>query len=121
MRLMPNYTRRRGPAARHSLPLRPVLAAAVLGVALAASACNSDRLNVPNYNNFTVPGIGSDPTAPQLAVNGIMYDQRIDRSDFNWETGLFGRESYYYFPTDTRFVTDYLQGTTLSNGQRALD
>src|SRR5262245_46686841 len=81
-------------------------------VALAAgalSACNADRLDVPELNNPTPGSVASDPVvALNLAAGGII--QR-DRNDFGGQitsNGIFGREVLNYTPTDSRNVTGYL-------------
>lgn len=81
-------------------------------VALAAgalSACNADRLKVPELNNPTPGGVSSDPVvALNLAAGGII--QR-DRNDFGGQilsNGIFGREAFNYTPTESRNTTGYL-------------
>ena len=80
------------------------ITAAALG---ALSACSSDRLNVPEYNNPTPEGVASDPVvALNLAAGGIITR---DRADFAIvANGIFGRETFNYTPTESRNTTGYL-------------
>ena len=80
------------------------ITAAALG---ALSACSSDRLNVPEYNNPTPEGVASDPVvALNLAAGGIITRDRADIAVVS--NGIFGREVLNYTPTDSRNVTGYL-------------
>ena len=77
---------------------------------VAAAACNSDRLAIPNYNSPTVAGVATDPNGIQLLVTGIQAGQRGEHAAWISDAGVFGRESYNYFPTDGRTVSNYLIG-----------
>lgn len=107
---------------RLTLPAFRALAAAAAGAALAA--CGVDRLDAPNTNAPTIGGISSDPkTATQVYATGVIQDGRrtlvgLDPG-FNVQVGILGRESYFYFSTDSRFVTDYLGSP--SGGTTKLD
>ena len=80
------------------------ITAAALG---ALSACSSDRLHVPEYNNPTPEGVASDPVvALNLAAGGIITRDRADIAVV--ANGIFGREVLNYTPTDSRNVTGYL-------------
>jgi hypothetical protein len=84
-----------------------------LAVAAAASslaACNHDSLLQPNYNAPTVEGLATDPAGLQLAATGILATERANYAGYIRDVSIFGREGYYYFPTDNRYVTDYLIG-----------
>ncbi len=83
---------------------------------VAAAACNADRLSIPNYNAPTVAGVASDPNGIQLLVTGIQAGQRGGHSGWVSDAGIFARESYNYFPTDARTVSNYLTG--ILNPQR---
>jgi hypothetical protein len=85
---------------------RGVFAAA----ALASLAACSNELTLPNYNNPTVAGLSGDPAGLQLAATGILIRERNNYFGYIRDVSLFGREGYYYFQTDARFVTDYLVG-----------
>jgi hypothetical protein len=81
-------------------------------VALAATAlvaCQND-LTLPNYNDATVAGLASDPAGVQLAATGVLVSERNNYFGYIRDVSVFGREGYYYFATDGRFVTDYLIG-----------
>ncbi len=84
------------------------------GVSVAAAVallagCSND-LTLPNYNTPTVEGLATDPAGLQLTATGIMVTERNNYFGYVRDVGQFGRESYYYFPTDARFVSDYLIG-----------
>jgi hypothetical protein len=83
---------------------------------VAAAACSSDRLSIPNYNSPTVSGVATDPNGVQLLVTGIQAGERGMIGGWISDAGVFGRESYNYFPTDGRTVSNYLIG--ILNPQR---
>src|ERR687884_382020 len=83
-------------------------AGAALALAALLGGCSADQLTVPNYNNPTPASIAADPAAIQYAVNGILGQNRANYSAYISDVGIFGRESYNYFPTDARFVSHYL-------------
>jgi len=83
---------------------------------VAAAACNTDRLAIPNYNSPTVAGVTTDPNGIQLLVTGILAGERGGYAGWVSDAGVFGRESYNYFPTDGRTVSNYLIG--ILNPQR---
>lgn len=93
------------------------------GVLLASlAACNTDRLNIPNYQSPTVASALSDPASvvPLLAA-GVESDDRGQLSGFVGGVGELGRESYNYFPTDGRTTTGWLtadvnNGTSFGGG-----
>jgi len=78
---------------------------------VAAAACNSDRLGIPNYNSPTVTGVASDPNGIQLLVTGIQAGERSSHAGYVLDAGIFAREAYNYFTTDPRYVSNYLTGT----------
>jgi hypothetical protein len=80
-----------------------------LAGAVSLAACQSD-MTLPNYNNPTVTGLASDPAGVQLAATGILVRERNNYFGYIRDVSLFGREGYYYFQTDARYVTDYLVG-----------
>lgn len=114
----PNANMARTSSMRHFLTTG--LTAGVLLAALAA--CNTDRLNVPNYQNPTTASALSDPTAVlPLLASGVLYDDRNQMSGFVGGVGELGRESYNYFPTDGRSTTGWLtadvnNGTSFGGG-----
>ena len=81
----------------------------VLLAALPFAACQND-LTLPNYNAATVEGLSQDPQGLQLAATGVLVSERNNYGGYIRDVSIFGRESYYYFATDGRFVTDYLIG-----------
>lgn len=83
---------------------------------VAAAACSVDRLAIPNYNSPTVAGVATDPNGIQLLVTGIQAGQRGVHAGWVRDAGVFGREAYNYFPTDARYVSNYLIG--ILNPQR---
>lgn len=88
------------------------IAHCALGAAalLIAAACNSDKLNIPNYNNPTADGLTKDPNGIQLSVTGIISDERAMLLGYTRSLATFGREGYNYFSTDARNITNYLNG-----------
>jgi hypothetical protein len=81
---------------------------AVATVALLAG-CSND-LTLPSYNSPTVVDVANNPAGLQLYATGILELERNIYFGYVRDVGVFGRESYYYFPTDARFVSDYLIG-----------
>ncbi|MDQ6828733.1 MAG: hypothetical protein M3081_07685, partial [Gemmatimonadota bacterium] len=87
------------------------LAAAMM---LAAAACNSDRLTVPNYQNPTPPAVAGDPRgAVQLFVNGILFRDRQGAAGYINGVGRLGRESQEFANTEARNISHYV--TSLVN------
>jgi hypothetical protein len=91
---------------RHSI-------AAVLAAGLLAG-CNSDALNVPNYNAVGVT------TTPDIALvqnlaTGILIQGRANLPGFYNDAGIFGRESLNYFQTDGRNTSNYLSVAQIDN------
>jgi hypothetical protein len=82
----------------------------VVAAAAASLAACSNELTLPNYNAPTVEGLSGDPAGLQLAATGILIRERNNYFGYIRDVSLFGREGYYYFQTDARFVTDYLVG-----------
>jgi hypothetical protein len=74
------------------------------------AACSADRLVIPNYNQPTTEGVGKDPQGVQLLASGILDGTRDAMAGMNRDFGVFGREAYNYFPTDGRFISNYLNG-----------
>ena len=104
----------------HSRTLRGTAIAVALTVA--AGACSSDRLNIPNYNAPTIEGANQDPIGViKLLATGILLLDRNNRAAFVEDVGIFGRESYTYFPTDARSVSHYLIGQPGPGGTKVLD
>jgi hypothetical protein len=76
---------------------------------LALTGCSADRLNVPNFNNPTPEAISGDPRiAIPFLVNGILRGVRDNHTGFVNGTGILGRESYNYTPTEGRNTSGWL-------------
>jgi starch-binding outer membrane protein, SusD/RagB family len=92
------------------------------GALLIVTACSSDRLNVPNYQNPTVDAITSDPAAAlPLLATGVLRDDRTNAPGYVLGMGIFGREAYNYTPTEGRNTSGYLtvdvkNGTSFGGG-----
>jgi starch-binding outer membrane protein, SusD/RagB family len=92
------------------------------GAMVLATACSSDRLNVPNYQNPTVNAITSDPAAAlPLLATGVLRDDRTNAPVYVLGMGIFGREAYNYTPTEGRNTSGYLtadvrNGTSFGGG-----
>lgn len=86
---------------------------AMLGLAAAVAACDDNKLtSISNTNSYTSAGLAGDPVGGiQLAVNGILIQERGLYMGTVWQLGILGRENYYYFATDSRYVTDFLVGS----------
>jgi hypothetical protein len=81
----------------------------VTGALVAAAACSTDRLNVPNYNNPTVQNITGDPVAAlPLLATGVLRDDRGNEPGYVSGLGILGRESYNYTPTEGRNTSGWL-------------
>ncbi len=63
---------------------------------------------VPNYNSPTVDAAGADPSALQLLATGILSQLRGSVIGEDLSTGILGRESFNYTPTEGRNTTHYL-------------
>lgn len=83
---------------------------AVLAVALAVPLSSCSEPTVPNYNQPTVAEAGKDPSTLQLLATGLLSQQRAPTIGFTSDAGIFGRESFNYFPTDGRSHTHYVFG-----------
>ena len=80
-------------------------------VATVALAACQNELTLPNYNSPTVQGLAGDPAGLQLGASGILLSERNNYFGYIRDASLFGREGYYYFQTDARYVTDFLVGS----------
>lgn len=79
----------------------------VLAAAMMLASC--DAPTVPNYNNPTPGGLAGDPIAGlRLAAAGLLVQNRATYAGYISDVGIFGRESYNFFPTDARNMTHYL-------------
>ncbi len=94
---------------RH-FPRTALLGALFAGVA----ACSSDKLQIPSYNAPDVGGVAADPAGLQLLATGMLERERALAGATADQFGRFGRESYDFFPTDARNVSNYLTGISCS-------
>jgi starch-binding outer membrane protein, SusD/RagB family len=79
-----------------------------LVAALLSAACH-DYLVVPPLNDPTAGDIAKNPiTGLQLAATGILFQDRASYAGFISDVGIFGRESYNFFPTDGRTYSHYV-------------
>lgn len=91
--------------------------ACVASSCLLGVACNSDRLTIPNYANPTPAALASDPVSNvQFRVNGILDLNRRNMTAWINDAGMFGRESFNYFLTDSRVTANYLDKPALDPG-----
>lgn len=93
----------------------------LLGLACAAvlsTACNSDRLTVPNPNTPNQDAAAGAPGALQLQVTGVFRQLRGGRGAFITATARFGREGYIYTPNEGRNTSGFLIGLP---GENRLD
>ncbi|MBC7789492.1 MAG: RagB/SusD family nutrient uptake outer membrane protein [Anaerolineae bacterium] len=96
---------------RHAMIRRRFWHGARLGLLIAGiAACSSERLVIPNYNQPTTEGLSNDPTAVQLLATGVLDGVRDGIAGMARDFGIFGRETYNYFPTDGRNISNYLVG-----------
>lgn len=97
--------------------IRRILRAAIPGALLVGmAACNPDKLNIPSYNAPDVGGVGADPSGIQLLATGLLSQERALAPFTADQFGRFGRESYDFFPTDARNVSNYLTGIPRASG-----
>lgn len=76
---------------------------------LALAACNSDRLQLPNYQNPTPAAVLGDPIAAlNLEANGILYLDRNTATGYISGVGQLGRESYNYTASEGRNASGFL-------------
>src|SRR5690349_12662406 len=75
-------------------------------IAAAAGALGACSLDLTNPNAPTQSGALNDPrSAAARAIVGVMATYRDNRADQIRAFGSFGRETYYMFITDGRFIT----------------
>ena len=74
------------------------------------AACNADKLTIPNFNQPTTEGVSKDPNGVQLLASGVLAGSRNSLAGMIRDFGVFGRESYNYFATDGRTISNYLVG-----------
>lgn len=93
----------------------------ILGLAcatVAMTACDADRLTLPNQNTATQEAAAGASGALQLQVTGIYRQLRGGRGAYITSTARFGREGYIYSPNEGRNTSHYLTGLP---GENRLD
>jgi hypothetical protein len=80
----------------------------LLAAALALSIAGCKEPTVSNYNSPTVEEAGKDPSSLQLLATGLLSQLRGPVITFTSDVGIFGRESFNYFPTDGRAHTHFV-------------
>ncbi len=98
--------------------MRRIFASLATVAAVTLAGCN---LDLTNPNNPTVTGALSNPrAATSRMVGGVMSSYRDQRLNLIRDFGSFGRENYYMFITDGRFITgffrDWRQNNSFSGG-----
>jgi starch-binding outer membrane protein, SusD/RagB family len=94
--------------------MRRTLASLVMAAAgITLIGCN---LDLTNPNNPTLEGCLSNPRAcTSRMIAGVMATYRSNRTDQIRALGSFGRETYYMFITDGRFITGPLRDWKQNN------
>src|SRR2546421_5580485 len=91
--------------------MRRLLASLVTAATLAG--CN---LDLTNPNNPTLSGAKENPRVGSgRMINGVLATYRSNRTDQIRALGSFGRETYYMFITDGRFITGPLRDWKQNN------
>jgi len=80
----------------------------LLAASLTLASCKEPT--VGNFNSPTVEEAAKDPSALQLQATGLLSQLRGPVTGFTSDVGIFGRESFNYFPTDGRSHTHYVFG-----------
>jgi hypothetical protein len=89
-------------------------------LAVTLGACSDKQLSITNPNSPTVAAAAGDPSSLQLLATGLLSNYRSGRAGLISDVGIFGRESYNYFPTDGRTTSHYLIGISVG-GQQVID
>jgi starch-binding outer membrane protein, SusD/RagB family len=93
--------------------MRPITLSLATVATLAVAGCN---LDLTNPNNPTVSGALSNPRAATTRmIVGVLATYRTNRTDQIRAFGSFGRETYYMFITDGRFLTGPLRDWRQNN------
>src|SRR5439155_628531 len=93
--------------------MRRTLACLVMAAAITLVGCN---LDLTNPNNPTLKGCLSNTRAcTSRMIAGVMATYRSTRTDQIRALGSFGRETYYMFITDGRFITGPLRDWKQNN------
>src|SRR6266700_253917 len=93
--------------------MRHTLASLVMAAAITLVGCS---LDLTNPNNPTPGGALANPRASSgRLIAGVMATYRVNRTDQIRALGSFGRETYYMFITDGRFITGPLRDWRQNN------
>ncbi len=93
--------------------MRRIFASLATVAAVTLAGCN---LDLTNPNNPTLGGAKENPRAGSTRmVNGVLATYRVNRTDQIRALGSFGRETYYMFITDGRFITGPLRDWRQNN------
>ena len=93
--------------------MRRILASLVMAAAVTLAGCN---LDLTNPNSPTSEGAKANPRiASGRFINGVLATYRVNRTDQIRALGSFGRETYYMFITDGRFITGPLRDWRQNN------
>ena len=93
--------------------MRRIFASLATVAAVALAGCN---LDLTNPNNPTLSGALANPrAATSRMIVGVMATYRANRPDQIRAFGSFGRETYYMFITDGRFITGPLRDWRQNN------
>src|SRR5438552_18357890 len=93
--------------------MRRTLASLVIAGAITLVGCN---LDLTNPNNPTLGGCLTNPReCTSRMIAGVMATYRSNRTDQIRALGSFGRETYYMFITDGRFITGPLRDWRQNN------
>ncbi len=93
--------------------MRRIFASLATVAAVTLAGCN---LDLTNPNNPTLGGALSNPrAATSRMIVGVLSTYRVNRTDQIRAFGTFGRETYYMFITDGRFITGPLRDWRQNN------
>ncbi len=93
--------------------MRRIFASLTTVAAVALAGCS---LDLTNPNNPTLGGALSNPrAATSRMIVGVLSTYRVNRTDQIRAFGSFGRETYYMFITDGRFLTGPLRDWRQNN------
>ncbi len=93
--------------------MRRIFASLATVAAVTLAGCN---LDLTNPNNPTSAGAKANPRiASGRFINGVLATYRVNRTDQIRALGSFGRETYYMFITDGRFITGPLRDWRQNN------
>ena len=97
--------------------MRSLLASLVTAAAVALAGCS---LDLTNPNNPTLDGALKNPRdATSRMITGVLATYRDNRAIQIRAFGSFGRETYYMFITDGRFITGPYRDWRLNNSFEA--